>query len=68
MILHKDNSLDTHGPSRTIIRPRGKGGLPGSSPGGKPAGSPPTGVTRRQAHATPAVRTVTLPWVVYLIS
>ncbi len=43
MILHKDNSLETHGPSRTIIRPRGKDGLPGSSPGSKPAGSPPAG-------------------------
>ena len=37
MILHRDNSLETHGPSSTHIAPRGNSNLPGGSP---PAGSP----------------------------
>ena len=41
MILHRDNSLETHGPSSTHIAPRGNNELPGGKPGGSPpAGSP----------------------------
>ena len=41
MILSRDNSLKTVGPSRTYIVQRGKDALPGTKPGGpSPAGSP----------------------------
>ncbi len=41
MILHRDNSLETHGPSRTHIVQRAKDNPPGTKPGSSPpAGSP----------------------------
>ena len=41
MVLHSDNSLDTHGPSSTHIAPRGNNNLPGPKPASPaPAGSP----------------------------
>lgn len=43
MVLHRDNSLETHGPSRTLITPHGKDNLPGSSPGAKASATPPPG-------------------------
>ncbi len=37
MVLHRDNSLETHGPNRTYILQRGKDTVPGAKPGGSPA-------------------------------
>lgn len=46
MVLHRDNSLDTYGPSKTHIIQRAKDG---DLPGGKPAGT-------KSGNATPANR------------
>ncbi len=43
MILHRDNSLDTHGPNRTHIAPRAKDNLPGTKPGSSPPAATPAG-------------------------
>jgi lipopolysaccharide export system protein LptA len=42
MVLHRDNSLETHGPCRTLIVSHAKESVPGASPSASPATRRPT--------------------------